>query len=78
MNVFTAKKLCAIAILLTASNGLYAGENSDFTQARALEARSSGSHALYLYGNIPDQGCTNSDRAIITEDSYGSKTLIQL
>ncbi len=40
----------------------------------ALESRDTGYHGVWLSVPIPEQGCTNSDRAVIVESDPGSKT----
>lgn len=66
--------------LLVLSSNLFADAlNSAQMKVTSIEARDSGSHAIYFSGNIPTQGCTNEDRAIVVETGIiGSKVLINI
>lgn len=72
------KRVYFAFFLVAVAGFLYAGENSSRTKVKSIESRSSGEHAVYLDGVVPDQNCTHGDRAVIVETDVGGKVLLSV
>ena len=60
------------------SSNASALSNSSAMFVESVESRSSGYHALFGSGVIPDQDCTYRDRAIIVDSDVGSQTMVSI
>jgi hypothetical protein len=72
------KHLFAILFCVVPSTLLAVPTNSSSMLIRAIAARDTGVQVLSFYGTVPDQGCTNNDRAVIVETSLGGASMYLL
>lgn len=70
------KKIAFLMLWVFASSAaLSAPANSIRMTVSSVESRSSGNHDIYFNGDVPKQGCSVGDRAVVMEALPGGKAM---